>query len=166
MRAAAVLLSLAFLTQASGINAYPTYEMPRVDKTLSPFFFEGGDPSLDRLPLKSTRVRAKISGVIVDVLIRAKIKEKEEAKREFLKAKAEGKTASLLEQKRPSVFKMSVANVMPGDKIDIELHYSELLAPTQGTYEFVYPTVVGPRFSDTLEADAKENDKWIKSPYT
>ena len=46
-------------------------ERPRADKTLSPFFFvEGGDPAVDRLPLKDTRVDVAISGVIADVTVR------------------------------------------------------------------------------------------------
>ena len=41
------------------------------DKPLSPFFFvEGGDPAIDRLPLKDTRVDVAISGVIADVTVR------------------------------------------------------------------------------------------------
>ena len=41
------------------------------DKTLSPYFLvEGGDPDLDRLPLKDTRVDVAITGVIADVTVR------------------------------------------------------------------------------------------------
>src|SRR5687768_9707799 len=41
------------------------------DKTLSPYFFvEGGDPNVDRLPLKDTRVDVAIAGVIADVTVR------------------------------------------------------------------------------------------------
>jgi len=71
----------------------------------------------------------------------------------------------LLKQQRPNVFSMNVANIMPGDDIDIELHYTELLIPTEGVYEFVYPTVVGPRYTNQLEAEAPETDRWIKNPY-
>ena len=41
---------------------------------------------------------------------------------------------------------MSLANIMPGDEIQVELRYTELIISTEGTYEFVYPTVVGPRY--------------------
>jgi Ca-activated chloride channel family protein len=37
------------------------------DKTLSPYFFVKGDPSVDRLPLKDTKVAVALSGVIADV---------------------------------------------------------------------------------------------------
>src|ERR1041385_5409271 len=40
-----------------------------VDKTLSPYFFVQGDPSVDQLPLKDTHVDVAISGVIADVKV-------------------------------------------------------------------------------------------------
>ncbi|HYN26181.1 MAG TPA: VIT domain-containing protein, partial [Pyrinomonadaceae bacterium] len=95
----------------------------------------------------------------------AKIKEREAAKQEFDTAKKEGKSASLLEQQRPNVFSMSLANIMPGDQIEIELRYTELLVPTDGIYEVVFPTVVGPRYSSQKESSAPRNDRWVKSPY-
>ena len=175
------------------------------DKPLSPFFFvEGGDPAIDRLPLKDTRVNVAISGVIADVTVRqvyenrgtrpiharyifpastraavygmtmtvgdvrivARIREREQASREFESAKREGKSASLLEESRPNVFTMKVANVLPGDTISVELKYTELLVPTDGVYEFVYPTVVGPRYSEKRESQASPGDEFVKAPYT
>src|SRR5678815_1598064 len=50
---------------------------------------------------------------------------------------------------------------MPNDQIEIELRYTELLIPTDGEYEFVYPTVVGPRYPS---AGAKD-DSFVKTPY-
>jgi len=180
-------------------------DRPSPDKTLSPFFFvDDGDPSVDRLPLKDTRVDVAISGVIADVTVRqqyenrgdrplharyifpastraavygmtmtvgdvrvvATIKEREHAKREFETAKRVGKSASLLEESRPNVFTMNVANVLPGDTIAVELKYTELLVPSDGAYQFVYPTVVGPRYSDKRESEASPHDEFVKAPYT
>jgi Ca-activated chloride channel family protein len=98
-------------------------------------------------------------------VVRARIKERGEAKKEFDQAKAEGKSASLLEEQRPNVFTMNLANILPGDVVRIELYYSEVLVPSEGTYEFVYPTVVGPRYSSQKESAAAESDQWVKSPY-
>jgi Ca-activated chloride channel family protein len=175
------------------------------DKTLSPYFFvEGGDPAIDRLPLKDTRVNVAITGVIADVTVRqvyenqgtrpiharyvfpastraavygmtmtvgdvrtvARIRERKQAASEFAAAKKDGKSASLLEQSRPNVFTMKVANVLPGDTIAVELTYTELLVPTDGVYEFVYPTVVGPRYSEKNESQASPGDEFVKAPYT
>ena len=175
------------------------------DKTLSPYFFvEGGDPSIDRLPLKATRVDVAIAGVIADVTVRqvyensgtrpiharyifpastraavygmsmtvgdvrtvARIRERQQAAREFEAAKRDGKSASLLEQSRPNVFSIKLANVLPGDTISVELKYTELLVPTDGVYEFVYPTVVGPRYSELRESQASPGDEFVAAPYT
>ncbi len=96
----------------------------------------------------------------------AKIKKREDARREYEQAKQEGKSASLLEQQRPNVFQMNVANIMPGDVIKVELSYTELLVPEDGVYEFVYPTVAGPRYSNQPAESAAPQDKWISNPYT
>jgi Ca-activated chloride channel homolog len=126
---------------------------------------EGSRPLSARYVFPAS-TRAAVHGMTMQVgneRIRAKIREKEQAKKEYEEAKAAGKSAALLEQQRPNVFTMSVANVMPMDEIRVELHYSELLVPTAGTYEFVYPTVVGPRYSNAPES--KTESSWVKSPY-
>jgi Ca-activated chloride channel family protein len=148
---------------------------------------------VDQLPLKSTQVNVKVSGVIADVtvvqtyknegqraieakyvfpgstraavhgmnvrladrLITAKIREKQQAQIEYDTAKKEGKTAALLEQHLPNVFQMNVANILPGDDVKVELRYTELLVPTDGNYQFVFPTVVGPRYNSPQSSQAK-----------
>ena len=114
---------------------------------------EGSRPLSARYVFPAS-TRAAVHGMTMQVgdqRIRARIREKQAAKREFEAAREAGKSAALLEQQRPNVFTMNVANVMPQDEIRIELHYSELLVPTDGIYEFVYPTVVGPRYSTAPE---------------
>jgi len=103
---------------------------------------------------------------IGDRTIVASIREREKARKEYEQAKQEGKTASLLEQQRPNVFQMNVANIMPGDFITVEMSYTELLVPTEGVYEFAYPTVVGPRYNNKTAAESPKSEKWIASPYT
>ena len=98
-----------------------------------------------------------------DVIV-AKIKEREQAKKDFERAKEEGKSASLLEQHRPNVFSMSLANLMPQEQVEIELRYTELLVPTDSVYEVVFPAVVGPRYHSPNNATKKE-DGFVQSPY-
>jgi Ca-activated chloride channel family protein len=91
--------------------------------------------------------------------IAAVIKEKVQARKDYEEAKENGNRASLLEQNRPNVFTMNVANINPGDEITVCLKYTELLVPESGTYQFVYPTVVGPRY-------AKKDESHSDLPYT
>ena len=93
--------------------------------------------------------RAALHGLTMTVGARrvvAEIREREEARETFERARRDGQTATLLEQERPNQFTMSLANVMPGDRVEVELRYSERLVPTERVYEFVFPTVVGPRY--------------------
>lgn len=114
-----------------------------------------------------TSTRAAVHGMTMrlgDRTIVARIKEREQAKQEFDAAKKAGKTASLLDEERPNVFTMSVANVLPNDRVEVELRYTELLVPTEGVYQFVYPTVVGPRYVGERPAEPTSLD-WVESPY-
>jgi len=194
LAAACFVALISQSAQAQGGDA------PRL-KTESPYFFvKSDDPAVDQLPLKSTQVDVRISGVIADVtvvqryknegqraiearyvfpgstkaavhgmnvrladrLITAKIREKQQARIEYDTAKKEGKTAALLEQHLPNVFQMNVANIMPGDDVQVELRYTELLVPTGGNYQFVFPTVVGPRYNGPQSAQA--HAAWAGQP--
>lgn len=97
-------------------------------------------------------------------IVEAEIEETIKAQKIYQEAKDAGKVASLLEQKRPNVFQMKVANITPGDVVEVIVSYTEILVPEKGIYEFVFPTVVGPRF--TGEQDKEElKDNWAVSPY-
>src|SRR5215203_7534914 len=111
--------------------------------------------------------RAAVYGMRMQIgndIIVAKIKEREQAKKDFEQAKEEGKSASLLEQQRPNVFSMSLANIMAQEQVEIELRYTELLVPTDNVYEVVFPTVVGPRYASPENGNKKE-DKFVETPY-
>ena len=97
--------------------------------------------------------------------ITANIREREQARQEYNQAKQDGKSASLLEQHRPNVFQMNVANILPSDVIKVELKYTELLIPTEKVYEFAYPTVVGPRYMDQQPDEAGSAETWTSNPY-
>jgi Ca-activated chloride channel family protein len=90
-------------------------------------------------------------------VLEAKIKEKEEARAIYDQAKLEGKTASLLVQHRPNVFQMDVANILPGDTIIVEFRYTETVTAIDGEYKFLFPRIVGPRYTTTNETWAGQH---------
>ena len=139
------------------------------DVTVRQIYENRGERPLHARYVFPASTRAAVYGMtmtIGEVRIVAAIKEREIAKQEFETAKAVGKSASLLEESRPNVFTMNVANVLPGDTIAVELKYTEMLVPTDGAYEFVYPTVVGPRYSEKRESQASPADRFVKAAYT
>lgn len=79
-------------------------------------------------------------------VIRGKVMKREEARDVYEAARSNGQIASLLDQERPNIFTQSVANILPGEKVIIEISYVETLKYEDGSYEFVFPMVVGPRY--------------------
>jgi Ca-activated chloride channel family protein len=79
--------------------------------------------------------------------IKGKILKREDARQVYENAKSNGQTASLLDQQRPNIFTQSVANIMPNEKIVIEISYVETLKYEDGSYEFVFPMTVAPRYN-------------------
>ncbi len=78
--------------------------------------------------------------------IRAVIRKREQARREYEEAKAQGRRAALLDQERPNIFTQSVANLLPGETVQVTLRYVAPLQVDDGAYTFNFPMVVGPRY--------------------
>jgi len=93
-------------------------------------------------------------------VIRSMIREREEAKRTYEAAKSEGKRAALLEEERPNIFTASVANLMPGDHVDVRLRYIEPLRWEQSRVRLVFPMVVGPRYITGTDAVGHDGTGW------
>ncbi len=127
-----------------------------------------GESPIEAIYVFPGSTKAAVYGMKMTIgerVVVAKIKERQAAKKLYIQAKKQGKRVSLLEQHRPNVFQMNLANIMPGDRIVVELSYTELIIPEQGVYEFVYPAVVGPRYSEIPEQDTSDTESWVVNPY-
>src|SRR3981189_745796 len=79
-------------------------------------------------------------------VVRGRMEERAEARRQYADALQEGKRAALLEQERDDVFTVQVGNVTPGEAITARLTYSERLPFFEnGHTELRLPTGVRPR---------------------
>ncbi|MCX6154015.1 MAG: VIT and VWA domain-containing protein [Candidatus Kapabacteria bacterium] len=134
------------------------------DVTVHQTYVNRGKSPIEATYMFPASTRAAVYGMTMQIaerILKAEIQEKKKARQTYETARNEGKSASLLEQIKPNMFQMSVANIMPGDTIYVELKYTELLVPTEGEYEFAYPTVVGPRYTTS-----KDPNNPSKQPYT
>jgi hypothetical protein len=111
-------------------------------------------------PLSQNGAVDEMTMTVGERIVRGKIMKREEARKVYETAKAEGRTASLLDQERPNIFTQAVANIMPGEKVLIEISYVETLKYEDGVYEFVFPMTVGPRYIPGSVTDAAK----IKPP--
>lgn len=81
-----------------------------------------------------------------DRTVRGLIKRREDARAIYENAKRTGQVAALLDQERPNIFTQAVANILPGEQVTVTISYVETLRYEAGSYEFVFPMVVGPRY--------------------
>ncbi len=97
-------------------------------------------------PLPENAAVDRMTLKIGDRTINGLIKRRDEARKIYEEAKNAGQNAALLDQERPNVFTQSVANIMPGQPIEVEISYVQRLKYDGGQFEFTFPMVVGPRF--------------------
>ncbi|HEY6802801.1 MAG TPA: TonB-dependent receptor [Pyrinomonadaceae bacterium] len=98
--------------------------------------------------------------------IKGKIMRREEAQQTYSTARAMGQTAALLDQERPNIFTQAVANIMPGEEIQITISYVETLKYENGSYEWTFPMVVGERYmpATTEESPAQTQPADANNP--
>lgn len=140
------------------------------DVTVTQEYKNEGKNPIEAVYVFPASTRAAVYSMVMTIgerVIIARIDEKDKAREAYEQAKENGQSASLLEQERPNVFTMNVANIMPGDLIKVELKYTEMLIPEEKVYRFVYPTVVGPRYSSGGGEDyVSTGEAWNANPYT
>ena len=93
--------------------------------------------------------RAAVNGMKIKIgerTIEAAIKKRDDAQRIYEEARAAGHVTALLEQERPNIFTQSVANILPGNSVEVTIRYFETVPYEKGAYTFSFPMVVGPRF--------------------
>ena len=120
----------------SRVNVTQEFENPFPEKIEAVYTF----------PLPQNAAVDDMTMVVGERTVRGKILRREEAQAVYDAAKSGGQVASLLDQERPNIFTQSVANILPGEKVTINISYVETLKYEDGSYEFVFPMVVGPRY--------------------
>ena len=106
-----------------------------------------------KFPLPHDAAVDNMEMIIGKRVLKADIKKREEARKIYDDARNSGRRAALLDQERPNLFTQHVANIMPGDTIKIHIQYVETLKYEDGDYEFVFPMVVGPRYTPAQMAN-------------
>ena len=99
-----------------------------------------------RFPLPHDAAVDRMGLIVGKRFIEAEVRERQEARDEYEMAVEEGRHAALTEEKRPNLFEQRIANIMPGEKVHVTLHYAAAVAYDGGEWTFAFPTVVGPRY--------------------
>ncbi len=92
--------------------------------------------------------------------IEGEIREKEQAKREYEKAKKAGKKASLVRQQRANLFTTSVANIAPGETVTVEIEYQQTLIFEEGAFSLRFPLTMTPRYIPGVPSGDRKGSGW------
>ncbi|MGX6607388.1 VIT domain-containing protein, partial [Micromonosporaceae bacterium Da 78-11] len=93
--------------------------------------------------------RAAVTGMTMtadDRTVEAELQERGAAREAYDQAIAAGQRASIAEEERPDVFTMRVGNILPGERIVVELSLVGPLPFEDGAATFRFPLVVAPRY--------------------
>ena len=86
-------------------------------------------------------------------VVRGEIREREEARAVYERARDEGRRASLVDQERPNLFTSAVANIAPGSSIEVEIEYLETIPWRDGRYALKLPLAITPRYTPGASAE-------------
>jgi Ca-activated chloride channel family protein len=85
--------------------------------------------------------------VVGDRIVVDDIKERQQARVIYERAKANGQKAALTEQQRPNIFTNSVANIGPGETVLMQIEYQEPVQQDGNEFSLRVPLVIGPRYN-------------------
>jgi Ca-activated chloride channel family protein len=85
--------------------------------------------------------------VVGDRIVTGDIKERQQARVIYERAKVNGQKAALTEQERPNIFTNSVANIGPGETVLVQIEYQEPVQQNGSEFSLRVPLVIGPRYN-------------------
>jgi Ca-activated chloride channel family protein len=96
-------------------------------------------------PLPEMAAVDRLSLTVGERQIEGRIQEREAARRRYDEARAQGRKAALLAQERPNLFTTSVANIGPGEPVEIRIEYQQTLRYEASGFELRFPMTITPR---------------------
>lgn len=108
-----------------------------------------------QLPLPADAAVGAFSFRLGERRVTGEIEALKEARERYEEALFEGKTASLLEQERAGLFTQSLGNLPAGEEVRVEVTIDQPLVWRDGQWEWRFPTVVAPRYTDSQTKDSE-----------
>ncbi len=99
-----------------------------------------------RYPLPDGAAVDRLLVQVGERLVEGEIREKEDARRVYQHAAAAGQTASLVEQQRVNQFETRLANIAPGEEIEVHIGFLARVNLDEGTYSLRLPMTFTPRW--------------------
>jgi len=116
---------------------------------LSQRFFNHGDDwaeGIYRFPLPDGAAVERLEIRIGQRLIEGEIREREAARARYEAARESGQVAGLVERDVGNLFATRVANIPPGELIEIRIGFTQAVDYEHGRFRLRFPTTAAPRF--------------------
>lgn len=116
------------------------------------------------LPLPENAAVHDLTLHIGERTIVGEIREKEQARSEFAAAVASGRKASLVEAANGNVFRTAVANVAPGETVDVEIGYWQRVDFRDGVFSLDFPLTYTPRYAVAAASGFQTDTATVAAP--
>ncbi len=100
------------------------------------------------LPLPDDAAVDRLTMRIGDRIVEGEIHERDEANRLYTTAREAGQHASLVSQNTPNLFTTAVANIGPGEALDITIEYLQTARYDAGELSLRLPMTITPRYGE------------------
>ncbi len=114
-------------------------------------------------PLPEDAAVTDLTVTIGERVIKGTIRERQKAQEEYADARDAGQGAALLEQERPNIFTLFVANIQPDEQVQVKLTFHDRVPYENNAFAFVLPTVVLPRYTPE-DPEAVADAQRIQTP--
>jgi len=116
-------------------------------------------------PLPDDAAVESLRVVVGDRLIEGEIQERGEARRTYETARAEGRIASLVEQDRANWFSTRIANIAPGEVIEVQIGFRQQVEFEHGEFRLRFPMSIAPPYEPGGSMDVDlESDNSAQVP--
>ncbi len=107
------------------------------------------------------RMRIKVGERVLE----GEIQEKESARRTYQKARDAGQTATIVEQQRRNQFETRLANIGPGESIEITIAYLQNVSYSDFSYHLRLPMTFTPRWEPGQQTAGGQLNTTLQTPY-
>lgn len=98
------------------------------------------------LPLPDDAAVGSLALHIGERVIEGEVREKQAAREAYEHAASTGRRAALVEASRPNLFRTAVANVAPGEEVQVRIGYWQSVAYRDGGFSLTLPLTLTPRY--------------------
>lgn len=119
------------------------------------FFNQAGDwaEGVYRFPLPDGAAVEQLQIRLGQRLIEGEIQEKQTARATYKEASEQGQVAGLVERDAGNLFSTRVANIPPGEMVEIRIGFTQAVRFEHGRFRLEFPTTAAPRYRPGVEIE-------------